>query len=216
MDMTERAQRFASVYDAHLTEIYRFIFLRTGCEPETAQDITQNVFLDVYKGFERFRADSSLRTWIFQIARNKVQDHYRRQHRKGMPLLPLDDERVQMHPEAGSDLTALLEAAFDAEQVMDCLRGLPMHYRTALILKYVEHCKVRDIAGLMDRTPKSVDSLLQRAKALFIARWLSRDSGSGEDSRSDEDSRSYEDSRIGDINRSGEGSGEYSERAKER
>ena len=194
MDKTERAQRFASVYNAHLTEVYRFIFLRTGCEPETAQDITQDVFLDVYKGFERFRADSSLRTWIFQIARNKVQDHYRRQYRKGLPLLPLDDERVQTHPEDGPNLDALLEADFDAGQVMACLRSLPVHYRTVLILKHVEHCKVRDIAGLMDRTPKSVDSLLQRAKALFIAHWINRDNNSSKDSCLGGDRRSSEDS----------------------
>ncbi len=202
MDMNERAQRFASVYDVHLAEVYRFIFLRTGCEPETAQDITQDVFLDVYKGFERFRADSSLRTWIFQITRNKVQDHFRRQYRKGMPLLPLDDERVQTHPGDGPDLDALLEADFSAGQVMACLRSLPVHYRTVLILKHVEHCKVRDIAGLMDRTPKSVDSLLQRAKALFIAHWINRDSGSGEDSCSSVDSRSSEDSRSDEGSRS--------------
>ena len=162
---------FTELYERHVAEIYRFIFIRTGGETGPAEDLTQDVFLDACRGFPRFRGASTVRTWLFRIARNKVIDWYRGDVRHRRESLSLKAESVQDVPDPSQDWDRVLEALTRSDEVLGCLRELPRHYRIVLLLKHVEGCSVRDIAAWMDRTPKSVDNLLQRAKAQFVASW---------------------------------------------
>ena len=51
----EKEQRFAALYAVYIDEIYRYVYLRTGLHQATAEDLTQEIFLDVFKGLERTR-----------------------------------------------------------------------------------------------------------------------------------------------------------------
>ena len=68
----EREQKFISVYHSYVSEIYQYVYLRTGMKKALAEDITQDIFMDVYRGMSGFKGLSSERTWIFKIARNKL------------------------------------------------------------------------------------------------------------------------------------------------
>lgn len=48
-------QKFISIYKAYVDEIYQYIFLRTGYDVSLAEDLTQDIFLEVYKGINGFR-----------------------------------------------------------------------------------------------------------------------------------------------------------------
>ena len=62
-------QKFISIYKAYVDEIYQYIFLRTGYDVSLAEDLTQDIFLEVYKGINGFRGLCSERTWVFKIAK---------------------------------------------------------------------------------------------------------------------------------------------------
>lgn len=168
-------ESFTALYERHVAEIYRFIFIRTGGESGTAEDLTQDVFLEACRGLPRFRGASTVRTWLFRIARNKVIDWYRGDARHRREALSLEAEAVQEIPDPGPTWEAVLETLDRSDEVLACLRALPRHYRIVLLLKHVEGCSVRDIAAYMDRTPKAVDNLLQRAKAQFVTAWRAHD-----------------------------------------
>lgn len=144
--------------------VYRFVYHQVGGIVEDAEDITQETFLAALQSAHRFRGDSRLRTWLFRIAAHKIADHRRSRYRHP-PALPLDEE----HPVVGAAASppAFLEEAEVRDRVRAALLTLPPHYRTALVLRYVEEMPVAEMAQVMGRSPKSVESILVRAKAML-------------------------------------------------
>jgi RNA polymerase sigma-70 factor (ECF subfamily) len=164
----ENDEKFISIYRAYVDEIYRYVFLRTGMDMALAEDITQNIFLEVFRGIKRFKGLCSKRTWIFKIARNKVYDYYRRQYRQTVDFVSLESESFNELRDPGQEPEKFVEMDFESRQIENCLNKLPENYRITLLLKYVEGKNVKEIAKIADKSVKSIESTLQRAKASFI------------------------------------------------
>lgn len=72
-------ETFIAFFDEHNKEIYNYILGRVGYSREKAEDLTQDVFLKAWKYRKRYTAQkSSLRTWIFVIAKSVLVDYFRR------------------------------------------------------------------------------------------------------------------------------------------
>lgn len=144
--------------------VYRFIYHQVGGVVEDAEDLTQETFLAALQSAHRFRGDSRLRTWLFRIAAHKIADHWRSRRRQP-PQFPLED----WHPTAGEGVSppAFLEETEVRDRVRAAFLTLPSHYRTALVLRYVEEMPVAEMARVMERSPKSVESILIRAKQML-------------------------------------------------
>jgi RNA polymerase sigma-70 factor (ECF subfamily) len=173
MDSTKnrREERFISLYRAYVDEIYQYVLLRTCLDAAQAEDMTQDIFLDVFKGMGGFKGLCSERTWVFTIARNRLYDFYRRQYSMKVELVDLDPlaERLQ---DPGQDMEKLMEAALESKLVCDCLRRIPEHYSITLMLKYVDGKSVREIAALAEKSIKAIESLLMRSKRAFIHEYI--------------------------------------------
>lgn len=170
MNMTEnrKEEKFISLYQAFVDEIYRYVFLRTGLDTALAEDMTQEVFLDVFKGLNGFKGLCSDRTWVYKIAKNKLCDFYRKQYSQEVELIDIDDPLTECLGDPGQDMEKLVEAALESKIVRECLDRIPGHYRIVLMLKYIDDKSVKQIAELVARSPKAVESLLQRSKNVFI------------------------------------------------
>lgn len=144
--------------------VYRFIYHQVGGVVEDAEDLTQETFLAAFQSAHRFRGDSRLRTWLFRIAAHKIADHWRSRRRRPSEV-PLES----WHPITSEEVSppAFLEETEVRERVRGALLRLPPHYRTALVLRYVEEMPVAEMARVMGRSPKSVESILLRAKAML-------------------------------------------------
>ena len=171
MDRGERERRFVQLYESHFNEVYRYVFIRTGFHQALAEDISQEIFLDVFRGFDQFLGLSSEKTWVMRIARNKVTDFYRKKARACFETVGLDDQTAVEIPDDSQNLQTLLESDMDKIKVMRCLEFLPEHYRMALLLKYADGRSVREIAEIAGKTGKSIDNILLRAKQAFIRRY---------------------------------------------
>lgn len=175
MDMTEnrKEEKFISLYQTFVDDIYRYIFLRTGLDAALAEDMTQDVFLDVFKGLNGFRGLCSERTWVFKIAKNKLFDYYRKQYGKKLEYVDINDPLTEKLYDPEQDAEMLMESALESEIVCDCLNRIPGHYRITLILKYVDGKSVKQIAEIVDKSPKAIESMLQRSKNAFIKEYQS-------------------------------------------
>ncbi len=175
MNMAEnlKEEKFISLYRAFVNEIYQYVFLRTGLDTALAEDITQDIFLDAFKGMGGFKGLCSNRTWIFRIARNKLYDFYRKQYRQKIELVGINDPLTEHLGDPGQDTENIIESALESQMVCDCLNSIPAHYRITLILKYVDGKSVKQIAELTDRSAKAIESMLQRAKNAFIKEYRS-------------------------------------------
>jgi RNA polymerase sigma-70 factor, ECF subfamily len=171
MSSSDKEQRFIKTYNSYIDEIYSYVFLKTGLDKVTAEDITQEIFLDVFNGFNKFKGLCSERTWVFKIARNKVYDYYRKQYKRCMESISIDAEKTEQFFDPDQDVEALIEKACESKAVLTCLNSLPQHYKITLLLKYVDGRSVKEIAIIFDKSNKAIDNVLQRAKLQFIKQY---------------------------------------------
>lgn len=148
--------------------LYRFIWRLMGdATAADVEDVLQDTLLAALRTLDRFRGDCSLRTWLCAIARHKVQDHIRRQQRSRKRLSPgsLDD----LSEVAGG--VSSVEAQVGQQLALEqALRTLPEDYRAVLVGKYMEGFTVGELARVMGRSEKSVESLLTRARVTLRER----------------------------------------------
>ena len=138
-------------------------------EADEAADLSQEVFLRVFRTLHRFRGHSTLRTWIYRIAVNQSRNRqrwWRRRHRAEQVSL---DEHVKTHGDlrGGLPQTApdrVLASKELASRVWEALDGLPFEQRTAIVLREVDGLSYEEIAYTLDITVGTVKSRLTRAR----------------------------------------------------
>lgn len=164
---------FSEIVDRHGPALHRYLH-RLLDNPGDTEDCLQETFIDAWRGLPTFRRESSLRTWLFTLARHRS---YRRQ--KAFPSsgsrAPVDLEAArEIEADWRSDpargmLDAALLAALDAG-----LRHLPERQASTWILKEVEGLSYAEIATVLGCTPTAVRGLLERARAglaTTLAEW---------------------------------------------
>jgi RNA polymerase sigma-70 factor (ECF subfamily) len=145
--------------NAYFDRIYRLVFSQVDGDRDVAQDIAQETFLAAFKSAHRFRGQSKVYTWLYSIANRKVADFYRRRKREGKHRADPLENQVS---EAETDGT--VESEETSKSIQQALSCLPLHYKQVLLLKYVEEMPVAEICQVMDRSSKSVEGLLTRAR----------------------------------------------------
>ena len=161
--------------DRHTPSIYRFSVRYTGDE-SLAEDIAQEAFLRLYRSAGSFRRGNSFKTWLFAIVRNTSIDLARRySYRKIHSLDQADDlisdgieSRYLVDKSPGPEESRVSRET--EENVRKALSSLPERQRTAVILKYFEGMRCKEIAEIMELSVSSVESLLVRAKRNLLKR----------------------------------------------
>lgn len=133
-----------------------------------AEDIAQEVFIQVYRSISQFKGNSLLSTWIYRITVSKSLDLLRSKKRKKrfgfMSPFFGDDNRPMYEPEDFNHPGIQHERREDASILFKLVDQLPENQRIAFILNKVEELSYREIADILKTTESAVDSLLQRAK----------------------------------------------------
>jgi RNA polymerase sigma-70 factor (ECF subfamily) len=135
---------------------------------DEALDLSQEVFLRVFRTIQRFRGQSSLRTWIYRIAVNQARNRHRfwrRRHRADQVSL---DQHIAAHGEFRSTGEAtpdrLLAQKELAERLQHALDSLPFDQRTAIVLREVDGLSYEEIAFSLGVAIGTVKSRLTRAR----------------------------------------------------
>ena len=129
-------------------------------------DLTQETLIRVSKGWDKFRGDGKLSTWIFQIASNVCVDYFR--SKSSRPELSGKDEES---PELSKtdNVTKSLEQKEMSDCVHEVMEGLPDAYRRVLILHDIEGVKLKDIATYEGETMNNIKVRVHRARKKFRA-----------------------------------------------
>ena len=135
---------------------------------DTAEDLTQEVFIKVYSSISQFRGESQLSTWIYRIAITKSLDHLRAQKRKKrMAILKYlsGDEEHQIDIEAPKDQQpdALIDNS-ERVKALDAMNKLPKNQRVAFSLSKYDELSSKEIAEVLSTSVSAVESLIHRAK----------------------------------------------------
>ncbi len=136
---------------------------------ESAEDLTQEVFLEVYESVKTFRADSKLSTWIYRIAVTKSLNHLKSMKRKKRFAVLVSifgkDDSVKDIPLADSIAPDKeLENKDRARILAWALDKLPDNQRVAFTLSKYDEMSYEEISSIMKTSISSVESLIHRAK----------------------------------------------------
>lgn len=166
--MTTKEEQFRSLVAEHqemvINTCYRFVFNR-----EDAEDIAQDVFVEVFRSLEQFREEAKLSTWIYRIAVTKSLDHLRRLKRKKRfsslkRMVGLADPSEDIAaPVKDNPAEAFVENE-RAAVLQNALNSLPENQKTAFLLSKQEGYSNQEIADILKTSISAVESLVHRAK----------------------------------------------------
>ncbi|MDB5284435.1 MAG: polymerase sigma factor [Bacteroidota bacterium] len=136
---------------------------------EDAEDITQEVFVEVYHSIKNFKAESKLSTWIYRIAVTKSLDHLRSKKRKKRfgfmkSLFGQNDNQLRIDPPDFFHPGVQLENKELAAYLFKAIEQLPENQKVAFTLHKIEGLSYLEISEVMKTTASSVESLMFRAK----------------------------------------------------
>jgi len=162
----------AELVATHQRMVYSLAFNLIGNRDE-ALDISQEVFLRVFRTLSGFRGQSALRTWIYRIVVNQVSNRQRWwRRRRRSDEVSLDEHLKHCGEiEAKQDILPdrLLASKETAAHIWQALDRLPFDQRTALILREVDGLRYEEIAFSLDIAVGTVKSRLTRARQALRA-----------------------------------------------
>jgi RNA polymerase sigma-70 factor (ECF subfamily) len=157
----------ADLVAAHQRTVFNLALHLLG-DREDALDVSQEVFLRVFRTLSRFRGQSALRTWIYRIVVNQVRNRQRWwRRRRRADLVSLDDHlKYCGELEATSEVLPdrLLASKETATRIWSAMERLPFDQRTALVLREIDGLRYEEIAFTLDVAIGTVKSRLTRAR----------------------------------------------------
>jgi RNA polymerase sigma-70 factor (ECF subfamily) len=142
---------------------------------EDARDLSQDVFLQVFRTLDRFRGQSSLRTWIYRIAVNLARNRHRWWRRRRKADQVSIEEHVLQHgelpePTGAAEPDRVLVRKEVADRVWKALDALPFDQRTVMVLREIDGLSYEEIAFSLGVAIGTVKSRLTRAREALRAR----------------------------------------------
>jgi RNA polymerase sigma-70 factor (ECF subfamily) len=153
---------FGALYDAYADTIYRHIFYRVN-SPETAQDLTSEVFLRMVEGLPGYE-DRGLpfMSWLYRIAHARLVDYYQQSKRMGESL-DIESVDLTMGADMEDDLDGALMSTHRQQRVREALRLLTNEQQQVLILRFLEGYNLQKTAGILGKTVGAVKVMQHRA-----------------------------------------------------
>ena len=150
---------FGLLYDRYHGQIYRFVYLKVS-HREEAEDITHHVFLSAWQNMGGYKDKGfPFSSLLYQIARNKVIDHYRTRK------TPFDIEDLNEAdiPRSETSLDDSIHARFQLASVKEALTQLKQDYQDIIIMRYIEELTPSEVARILKKPESTVRVLQHRA-----------------------------------------------------
>ena len=135
---------------------------------EDAEDVAQEVFVQVYESIKGFKAESKLSTWLYRITVSKSLDHLRKKKRKKrfayiQSIFGANNEMVVDKPDFNHP-GVTLDNKERATVLFEAIAQLPENQKIAFTLNKLEGLSYQEISEVMNTSISSVESLIHRAK----------------------------------------------------
>ena len=148
----------ADLYNTYFERIYRFIFYRVS-HKETAEDLTEDVFVKIFKKLRDLEQLGAFEGWLFQIARNQVIDYYRRK-KQTVPL-----EEIENTLEYETNIVDIVNLKTEQAVFIKLLKELTPEQQQVIKLKFLEDIDNDIIAEMMNKTEGAIRVIQHRAIA---------------------------------------------------
>jgi len=156
-----KRQAFDRLYELFADRIFRYLYYRVG-DRQLAEDLTADVFVRLLEKIQTFRLGQRDQTivfsaWLYRVAHNRLIDHLRKQSRSETESL----EAVTLSHDETPDLA--VEATLEQEELVDAISALTLEQKQVVVLRFLEGCRIKEVAGIMGRSEGAIKSLQHRA-----------------------------------------------------
>lgn len=150
----------AALFERHFDAVERFFRNKVL---EGHEDLVQQTFAACIEGRDRFRGDSSFRTYLFAIAHNVLRAYFRSRRR--------DNERIAFTEVSACDIapgpSTMFRARREQQLLLEALRQIPLDYQVVLELYYWEELSGSAIAEIVELPENTVRSRIRKGKQLL-------------------------------------------------
>lgn len=136
---------------------YRFLF-----DPQEAEDITQEVFLRVYRAAGTYTPKAKFSTWLYTITKNICFNELRK--KKSVTVYSIEDEMLPELPSSDASPVVKLEEAEVRQRVLDAVKALPANLRISVLLLKYHGLSYEEVADILGCTVNAVKLRVHRAK----------------------------------------------------
>lgn len=151
-------QAIADIYKSYFEPIYQFVRLRVG-DVQIAEDLTSDVFVKFIRALKNDKGPhSSLRGWIFRVARNIIYDHYGEQ-----PSLPSETLDQWLASDENTDPEVQAMRAIETERAIQVIGMLAPTQQEVLMLRFDQQLSLQETADVMDKNVNAIKALQFRA-----------------------------------------------------
>jgi RNA polymerase sigma-70 factor (ECF subfamily) len=133
---------------------------------DEAEDLTQDIFLKVFKSLDTFDRRANFQTWLISVSRNLCIDHYR-SVRKERETIDRDVDSTEVAPPSigTPSQIAALEQRDRVELLRKAMAGLPATLRTAVLMRDIQECSYHEIARALKLPEGTVKSRINRGRS---------------------------------------------------
>jgi len=174
---TGSVEAMSWLYDKYRRRIYN-LCLRMLRDQAEAEDLTQDVFVQLFRKIGTFRGESAFSTWLHRLAVNMVLMNIRSRNSKRYSLVPIEssnDEDDSLYEELGKEDQGL-RSSLDRMTINDALENLPPGYRMVFLLHDVHGYEHQEIAEILSCSVGNCKSQLHKAR-LKMRRFIERQAG---------------------------------------
>lgn len=174
-----KTENFSMLVDMYKNKVFALAYKFTNDYNE-AQDLSQEIFIKVFKHIHGFRFECSFSTWIYKIATNKCID-YRRKNKIG--ALSFNEEynnKIALDNESKSVDKSPEEIIITDEghrEVHKIIHDLPDIYKTVVVMYHINESSYKEIAQTLDIPEKTVETRLYRARRLLKEKLIKANMG---------------------------------------
>ena len=173
---SEPGESFRPILDCYYKRVLQF-FQAKNTKPEDCDDLTQDVFVRVYRKIGGFRGESAFPTWLLAIAENRLRDYFRRQRRINQREQALSESFNEEHEQFAQDIVDLSLGSNPQERTLDeefeknyedAVNSLPRQMRRCMLF-CLQGYTYQQIADLMGLSRGAVSKHLSDARAKIAA-----------------------------------------------
>jgi RNA polymerase sigma-70 factor, ECF subfamily len=146
------------LYECHRLGIFRYLYYRTG-DTQAADDLTSEVFLRMIRSLSGYQQqDVAFQAWLFQIAHNLLNDHYRKMSVRNHVQL---EENLMEHPI--NPPTRPVERSLNSVTLQKALDHLSGEQRDVIVMRFITGMPISDVAQALNKSEDAVKGLQRRA-----------------------------------------------------
>jgi RNA polymerase sigma factor (sigma-70 family) len=154
-----------SIYNQYSKKIYNLAYRMTG-NKDDANDITQETFIQVFKSIDKFKGESHVYTWLFQIAKNNCLRFLEK--KKKNSFLSLQDIVNKASSSVSDEISETEKTSYIAQVKDGCLSGLlrclSFHQRLVFILNVLFDLPIEQVASIINKSQNATRILVNRSK----------------------------------------------------